>query len=63
MEQAECSETLAYKIQTPGNYAKESIQQVVPCKKLKELMHNVEIICACPSLIESYKIFTHFPKM
>ena len=26
MEQTECSETSAYKIQTPGNYAKESIQ-------------------------------------
>jgi len=26
MEQTECSETLAYKIQTPGNYPKESIQ-------------------------------------
>jgi len=27
MEQTECSETSAYKIQTPGNYPKESIQQ------------------------------------
>jgi len=26
MEQTECSETLAYKIQTPGNYPEESIQ-------------------------------------
>jgi len=26
MEQAECSETSAYKIQTPGNYPEESIQ-------------------------------------
>ena len=26
MEQAECSETLAYKIQTPGNYPEERIQ-------------------------------------
>jgi len=25
-EQTECSETLAYKIQTPGNYPEESIQ-------------------------------------
>jgi len=25
----ECSETSAYKLQTPGNYPKESIQQVV----------------------------------
>jgi hypothetical protein len=27
-EQTECSETLAYKIQTPGNYPEESIQQL-----------------------------------
>jgi hypothetical protein len=27
MEQRECSEMLAYKIQTPGNYPEESIQQ------------------------------------
>jgi len=26
MEQTECSETLAYKIQMPGNYPEESIQ-------------------------------------
>jgi hypothetical protein len=26
MEQTECSETLVYKIQTPGNYPEESIQ-------------------------------------
>jgi len=28
MEQTECSETSAYKIQTPGNYLEENIQQV-----------------------------------
>jgi len=28
MEQTECSETSAYKIQTPGNYPKESIQRL-----------------------------------
>jgi hypothetical protein len=27
MEQPECSETSAYKIQTPGNYPEETIQQ------------------------------------
>jgi hypothetical protein len=31
MEQTECSEKLAYKIQTPGNYSEESIQ----------LLHNI----------------------
>jgi hypothetical protein len=29
MEQTECSEMLAYKIQTPGNYPEENIQQSV----------------------------------
>jgi hypothetical protein len=29
MEQTECSEKLEYKIQTPGNYPEESIQQYV----------------------------------
>jgi len=29
MEQTECSETSAYKIQTLGNYPKESIQQFI----------------------------------
>ena len=28
MEQTECCETSAYKIQTPGNYPKESIQHL-----------------------------------
>ena len=28
MEQTECSETSAYKIQTPGNYPEENIQQI-----------------------------------
>jgi len=27
MEQKECSETSAYKIQTPGNYPEETIEQ------------------------------------
>ena len=29
MEQTECSETSTYKLQTPGNYPKENIQQVI----------------------------------
>jgi hypothetical protein len=28
MEQTECSETSAYKIQTPGNYPEENIQHL-----------------------------------
>jgi hypothetical protein len=35
MEQTEHSETLAYKLQMPGNYPKESIQHVEHGKSLK----------------------------
>jgi len=34
MEQTECSEMSAYKIQTPGNYPKESIQQLLKLCRL-----------------------------
>jgi len=32
MEQTECSETWAYKIQTPGNYPEESMKQPPKCR-------------------------------
>jgi len=32
MEQTECSETSAYKIQTPGNYPEENIQHTEQAK-------------------------------
>jgi len=35
MEQTECSDTLAYKIQTPGNYSEESIQHSEQGESLK----------------------------
>ena len=35
MEHTECSETSAYKIQTPGNYPEKSIQYSEHCKSLK----------------------------
>jgi tRNA threonylcarbamoyladenosine modification (KEOPS) complex Pcc1 subunit len=35
MEQAVCSETSAYKIQTPGNYPEESIQHSEHGESLK----------------------------
>jgi hypothetical protein len=38
MEQTECSETLAYKIQTPGNYPAESIQHSEHGESLKSRM-------------------------
>ena len=38
MEQAECSETSAYKIQTPGDYPKENMQQAEHAESLKSRM-------------------------
>jgi hypothetical protein len=35
MEQTQCSETSAYKIQTPGNYPEESIQHSQHGESLK----------------------------
>jgi hypothetical protein len=35
MEQTECSETSAYKIQTPGNYPEENIQHTEHGESLK----------------------------
>ena len=40
MEQTECSETSAYKLQTPGNYPKESIQHTEHGESLKSRMGN-----------------------
>jgi hypothetical protein len=38
IEQTECSETSAYKIQTPGNYPEESIQNSEQGESLKSGM-------------------------
>jgi hypothetical protein len=35
MEQTECSETSAYKIQTPGNYPQENVQYAKHGESLK----------------------------
>jgi len=40
MEQAECFETSAYKIQAPGNHPKESIQHSGHSGSLKSRMHR-----------------------
>jgi hypothetical protein len=39
MEQTECSETSAYKIQTPGNYPEENIQHTEHGESLKSRIH------------------------
>jgi len=40
MEQTECSETSAYKIQTPENYSRESIQHTEHGESLKSRKNN-----------------------
>jgi hypothetical protein len=47
MEQTECSETSAYKIQTPGNYPEENIQHTEHGESLKS--RN------CAMLVNCYK--------
>ena len=64
MEQTECSETLAYKIQTLGNYPEESIQHSEHDKSLKsrtyiivsevefsELMDDTEVTVGKPLVL------------
>jgi len=41
MEQTECSETSAYKIQTPGNYPEESIQHSEHGESFKSIISTV----------------------
>jgi len=43
MEQTECFETSAYKIQTPGNYPEENIQHTEHGESLKS---RIRISCA-----------------
>jgi len=50
MEQTECSEKSAYKLQTPGNYPKESIQHTKHGESLKSRI-----------FIVVYKIYTAQP--
>ena len=54
MERTECSETSAYKIQTPGNYPEENIQHTENSESLKSRMlkhvlvlrYFVKFVCA-----------------
>ena len=43
MEQTDCSETSAYKIQTPGNYPGESIQHLEHGRSLKSRINHVVV--------------------
>jgi hypothetical protein len=43
MEQIECSETSAYKIQTPGNHPEENIQNDSEVSKIKCWFKSIQI--------------------
>jgi hypothetical protein len=45
MEQIECSETSAYKIQTPGNHPEENIQHTEHGESLKSKMLKLGLLC------------------
>jgi len=46
MEQTQCSETSAYKIQTPGNHPEESIQHDTCCKTCMQCMVKASLLHA-----------------
>jgi hypothetical protein len=49
MEQTECSETLAYKIQMPGNYPEESIQKELLVYRDSD---NADLLCSDTELLK-----------
>ena len=57
MEQTECSETSAYKIQTPGNHPKESIQHSGHGESLKSRINLPSLMCKHPFLWKWQYVF------
>jgi hypothetical protein len=60
MEQTECSETSAYKIQTPGNYPEENIQHTEHGESLKSRMMmccRVDVHSSCSEACPAPSIF------
>jgi hypothetical protein len=55
MEQTECSETSAYKIQTPGNYPEESIQHSEHGESLKSKIYYNLFSIQTDGLIDTAK--------
>ena len=53
MEETECSETLAYKIQMPGNYPEESIQHSEHSESLKSIMIRESYVL----ILNNYKLW------
>jgi hypothetical protein len=62
MEQIECPETSAYKIQTPGNHPEENIQHTEHGESLKSKMRNLlrvkyPKLKSCPGLPDFQKLY------
>jgi hypothetical protein len=61
MEQTECSETLAFELQTPGNNPKENLRHSRHGESLKSrnamsLLGNFQLIQLCGSSIASFTV-------
>jgi hypothetical protein len=52
MEQIECSETSAYKIQMPGNYPEENIQHTEHGESLKSRKRFPVFVATLPELAQ-----------
>jgi hypothetical protein len=53
MEQIECSETSAYKIQTPGNHPEENIQHFLPSLQNFRMLDIVSL-CSLTAVFGSF---------
>jgi hypothetical protein len=60
MEQTECSETSAYKIQTPGNYPEEDIQHTEHGESLKSRRIVSPTFAAISRLAVAHSEFSGF---
>jgi hypothetical protein len=60
-EQTECSETSAYKIQTPGNYPKESIQHTFLLSEWRLHALNSKLSITCTEIIRlGFRALCHY---
>ena len=62
MEQTECSDTSAYKIQKPGNYPEENIQLSLPLSVFNPLKPELNPICYLLALLGAHH-FLHVSRI
>jgi len=61
MKEIECSETLAHKIQTPGNHPNELIQHSQKEERLKQKKKSeIEFLACCSD--REFKMFPFYPQ-